>query len=159
MLHRLDQPNRRIRDPYVRWCGRGALRGAFLSLSVSEEMKASSAIPVFRIFDEQKAREFYIDFLGFKIDWQHRFEPDFPVYMQISMGDCVLHLSEHHGDCCPGAAAWIEYDGLEEYNAALLKKNYRGWKPSVESTEWGTRDMTLKDPFGNRVTFSHKAKA
>ena len=31
-----------------------------------------------------------------------------PLYMQISKDDCILHLSEHHGDCCPGAAMRIE---------------------------------------------------
>src|SRR6185295_19052023 len=31
-----------------------------------------------------------------------RFEPDLPLYMQVSRDRCVLHLSEHHGDCSPG---------------------------------------------------------
>jgi catechol 2,3-dioxygenase-like lactoylglutathione lyase family enzyme len=43
-------------------------------------------VPIFRIFSLEKAREFYLDFLGFKVDWEHRFEPDSPVYMQISRG-------------------------------------------------------------------------
>ena len=38
-------------------------------------MKIHSTIPILRIFDEVKAKEFYVDFLGFKIDWDHRFEP------------------------------------------------------------------------------------
>ena len=60
-------------------------------------------VPVLRIFDVVKAKEFYVGFLGFQIDWEHRFEPDLPVYMQVSRGDLVLHLSEHHGDGCPGS--------------------------------------------------------
>ena len=60
--------------------------------------------PILRIFDEAKAREFYVDFLGFKVDWEHRFEPDLPLYMQVSK-DCILHFSEHHGDCSPGSAS------------------------------------------------------
>jgi len=58
----------------------------------------STHAPIFRIFDEAKAREFYVDFLGFTIDWEHRFEPGLPLYMQVSKDDCILHLSEHHGD-------------------------------------------------------------
>ena len=50
----------------------------------------------------EKAREFYIEFLGFAVDWEHRFEGVAPVYMQVSRGNLVLHLSEHHGDACPG---------------------------------------------------------
>jgi hypothetical protein len=60
-------------------------------------------IPTLRIFDSAKAKEFYIGFLGFKVDFEHRFEPDLPLFMQISMDDVVLYLSEHHGDCSPGA--------------------------------------------------------
>lgn len=41
-------------------------------------------IPILRIFDEDKAKEFYLGFLGMNLDWQHRFEDGFPVYMQVS---------------------------------------------------------------------------
>jgi catechol 2,3-dioxygenase-like lactoylglutathione lyase family enzyme len=32
------------------------------------------AIPIFRIFDVAKAKEFYVGFLGFQVDWEHRFD-------------------------------------------------------------------------------------
>ena len=41
-------------------------------------------IPVLRIFDVDKAREFYTDFLGFSIDWEHTFDDHAPVYLQAS---------------------------------------------------------------------------
>jgi len=59
-------------------------------------MHLGKVTPILRIFDEAKALEFYVDFLGFKVDWQHRFEANFPLYLQVSLGECVLHLSEHH---------------------------------------------------------------
>ena len=33
--------------------------------------------------------------------------------MEVSRGDLVLHLSEHHGDCCPGACVYVRTTGLE----------------------------------------------
>ena len=45
-----------------------------------------AVIPIFRIFDVAKAHEFYLGYLGFKIDWEHRFEPGMPLYTQISRG-------------------------------------------------------------------------
>jgi hypothetical protein len=60
-------------------------------------MTLHSPIPVLRIFDEAKAREHYVGFLGFKIDWEHRFGDNFPLYCQISRDACIIHLSEHHG--------------------------------------------------------------
>lgn len=61
-------------------------------------MRLSSTTPILRIFDEDKAREFYVQFLGFQVDWEHRFEPGLPLYLQVSRDACVLHLSEHHGE-------------------------------------------------------------
>ena len=65
-----------------------------------------------------------------------------------------MHLSEHHGDCCPGSAIRVDFEGLEEYNTLLLEKKYKNSRPGIEDMPWGTRDMSIKDPFGNRITFS-----
>lgn len=117
-------------------------------------MQFSQVTPILRIFDVEKAREFYIEFLGFGIDWEHRFEENFPLYLQVSRNGCVLHLSEHHGDCSPGAAVRVETNGLEEFHAELTAKNYRYMKPGIENMPWGTREMTVRDPFGNRLVFT-----
>ena len=41
-------------------------------------MKLSQPVPILRILDDAKAREFYVDFLGFSIDWAHRFDDNAP---------------------------------------------------------------------------------
>ena len=110
--------------------------------------------PIFRIFDETKAREFYVDFLGFKIDWEHRFEPETPIYMQVSKDECVLHLSEHHGDGSPGAAVRIQTSDIDGFHRELTAKHYKYARPGIEDQPWGTREVSVKDPFGNRLTFS-----
>jgi uncharacterized glyoxalase superfamily protein PhnB len=115
--------------------------------------------PILRIFDEAKAKEFYIQFLGFRIDWEPRFGDNFPLYMQISRDGCVVHLSEHHGDCCPGAAVRIETDELESYQRQLLASGYKFAKPQIEDSPWGTKEMGLKDPFGNRLIFFNQRGA
>ena len=117
-------------------------------------MAFGKTTPILRIFDEAKAKEFYIDFLGFKVDWQHRFEDGLPLYMQISKDGCIIHLSEHYGDCCPGAAVRIETNELEAFQKQLLAKNYKHARPGIEEMPWGTRGMSIADPFGNRLTFT-----
>lgn len=118
-------------------------------------MTFGKTTPILRIFDEAKAREFYVQFLGFKIDWEHRFEADLPLYMQISKDACVLHLSEHHGDCCPGAAMRIETGELEAFQQELIAKQYKNARPEIQQTPWGSQDMSIADPFGNRLTFTN----
>ncbi|WP_447788259.1 glyoxalase superfamily protein [Pseudomonas farris] len=118
-------------------------------------MSFGKTTPILRIFDETKALEFYVDFLGFKIDWQHRFETNFPLYLQISRGECVLHLSEHHGDSTPGSALRIETDELEAFQQQLLAKEYQFARPQIQAMPWGSQDMTISDPFGNRLVFTN----
>ena len=118
-------------------------------------MNFGKVTPILRVFDESKSREFYIDFLGFNIDWQHRFEDDMPLYMQVSKGDCILHLTEHHGDSCPGAAMRIEVDDIDGYQKELIEKQYKNARPGVQDQPWGSRDMPINDPFGNRLVFTN----
>lgn len=116
-------------------------------------MKFAMPTPILRIYDEQKARDFYIGFLGFKIDWEHRFEPDTPLYAQISRGDCILHLSEHHGDASPGSAVRIAVDDVAAYHAEIMAKGYKYMRPGIEEMPWGTREIKVLDPFFNRLMF------
>ncbi|SNS55204.1 MULTISPECIES: glyoxalase superfamily protein [Pseudomonas] len=122
-------------------------------------MKMQQAIPILRSFDEVKAKAFYLDFLGFKLDFEHRFSEDLPLYMQVSKDGCLLHISEHHGDCCPGAALRIETSELDAYQQQLLAKNYANARPGIETMPWGSRDMTIHDPFGNRLVFTESEPA
>ena len=116
-------------------------------------MRLGSPIPILRTFDEAKARKFHDDFLGFTIDWEHRFAPELPLYCQVSRSACLLHLSWHHGDATPGSALRIEVEALDEVQAELTAKNYRYGRPGIEQQRWG-RDMSISDPFGNRLIFS-----
>ena len=111
------------------------------------------AIPIFRIFSLEKAREFYVDFLGCKVDWEARFEPDAPVYMQVSRDALVVHLSEHHGDSTPGSHAYVVTSGVRDLHRALNDKKYRHNRPGLEQQDWGMLEVTVIDPFGNRITF------
>lgn len=116
-------------------------------------MKLGQVIPSLRIFDDKKAREFYVDFLGFKVDWEHRFQDDFPVYMQISRDDTAIHLSEHHGDGCPGSFIMIVVDDVKAYHKELIEKEYKYSRPGCEETDWDTIEMKISDPFGNKLSF------
>ncbi|KQT53987.1 MULTISPECIES: glyoxalase superfamily protein [unclassified Aureimonas] len=111
-------------------------------------------IPILRIFDLPKMREFYLDYLGFSVDWEHRFEPALPLYLQISRGRARLHLSEHHGDGTPGTALFVPCKGIEALAADLSAKAYGYARPAIEHAPWKARTLTVTDPFGNRLIFN-----
>ena len=114
------------------------------------------AIPILRIFSVDKAKEFYVDFLGFTIDWEHRFGDNFPLYAQVSRAGLKLHLSEHHGDASPGSTVLIWMTGIAEYHGELIGKGYRYYKPGLEDAEYGAKVMQVGDPFGNRLRFNER---
>lgn len=108
--------------------------------------------PVLRMFDTAKAKEFYLGFLGFALDWEHRFAPDLPLYFQVSRNGLVLHLSEHHGDGSPGIVVFVAMHGIEAFHAEITARNYGYMRPGIQEVDWG-REMTVIDPFGNRIRF------
>ena len=117
-----------------------------------------SIIPILRIFDVAKAKEFYIEWLEFKLEWEHMFEENFPVYMELSKENIKIHLSEHHGDATPGSAIFITCTNVEEYCKKLQDKNYKFYKPAVKKTFYNALCMSVTDPFGNRLSFNENIK-
>lgn len=115
-------------------------------------------VPILRIFSVEKAREFYLGWLGFSVAFEHRYEPELPLYMGVARGDLSLHLSEHHGDATPGTHLRVETTGLDALHAELIGKRYGYGRPGVETMPWG-REMTVHDPFGNRITFTERSPA
>jgi len=120
-------------------------------------MKLAAAIPVLRSFSEEKMREFYLDFLGFAIDWEHRFEAGLPLYVQLSRSGLKLHVSEHHGDATPGSTVFVPVEDIDALQQELIAKKYGYSRPSIQAVGWG-RLMEIADPFGNRLRFCEPAE-
>lgn len=118
-----------------------------------------SIIPILRIFDVAKAREFYIGYLGFSVDFEHRFHDDAPLFMGISRQGVQLYLSEHHGDGTPGTHVIVDMTGVDELHRELRSTNYRYMNPGIETQEWGTRELCVVDPFNNKLIFSERVES
>ena len=112
------------------------------------------AIPILGIFSVEKAIEFYCDFLGFSINWKQ--DEREPVYMQVSRGGLVLHLSEHHGDASPGSTAFVPITNVDTYHAELSTKKYQYMNLGIKRLPWG-RVLAVTDPFSNRLRFCERS--
>jgi len=116
-------------------------------------IELSRPIPIFRIFDESRTREFYLEYLGFDIDFEHRFADDLPLSMGVSRSGFELHLSEHHGDGAPGGRVRVLVSDIEELHAELTGKKYKYARPGIQDQDWGWRELILDDPFTNKLVF------
>jgi len=126
------------------------LHGA-MSISVRE------VVPILRMFDVEVTKRFYVDYLGCSLDWQDG-EGDRPVYLQVSRGELVLHLSSNHDDGTPGSAVLIEMRGVDELHSELRRKGYPFLNPGIEMAPGGGREMQLIDPTSNRLRFWERAR-
>ena len=122
------------------------------ALSQPTALQFKRIIPIIRIFDEAKAREFYVDFMGFTVDWEHRFHPNAPLYMQVSRSGVTLHLSEHYGDGTPGSVVYIRGRNIAALAKEMNAKGARFARPSPTNTH-----PTMTDPFGNVLRFDDES--
>ena len=85
---------------------------------------------------------------------QHRFGPMLPPYLQVSREGRVQHLAEHSGTC-RGAVLCVACNGIDGFHAGMAAKQYGHACPGIEDTGWGTREVTVRHSFGNRLTFAN----
>ncbi|MEM7549685.1 MAG: glyoxalase superfamily protein [Bacteroidota bacterium] len=116
------------------------------------------AVPTFRILDYKTAITFYVDFLGFSIDWEHRFEPSDPVYMQISNDGLMLHLSENER-FKTGNISFVESKGIQAFRDKIISRNPENSLSEIQKTDWGTIQLEIEDPFGNLLRFNEKSNS
>jgi catechol 2,3-dioxygenase-like lactoylglutathione lyase family enzyme len=117
-----------------------------------DDVSFDSAVPIMRIFAVDKAKEFYLDFLGFSLQWEHRITANSPLYAEICRSGLTLHLSEHHGDATPGSTVTVTIRGVDALHRELNGKQYTYAKPGIDDMPWG-RVLQVADPFGNRLRF------
>lgn len=102
-------------------------------------------IPTFRIFDYRKAVDFYIQGLGFSIDWEHRFGPGEPVYMQIFRNGLTLHLSENKRFKA-SVIIFVDCKELDKFYSELNKKKIKlnflnQKKPIGKQSKWKSKTL------------------
>lgn len=106
-------------------------------------------VPVLRVRRADDARDFYLSYLGFSVEWEHRFAADLPLYMRISRDGARLDLSEHHGDGTPGTVVWIPIADAKALHRDLSSKRYGQARPGIDRNAPGGPTIEVVDPFGN----------
>lgn len=117
--------------------------------SGSRADQLGAPIPVLRVHRADQSREFYLDFLGFSVEWEHQFADDLPLYLRLVRDGARLDLSEHHGDGTPGAVVWIPIRDAEALRDELLASGYAQARPGVQHDAPGGPTIEVTDPSGN----------
>ena len=119
--------------------------------------RIAEVVPVFTIGSYDEAVVFYVDWLGFSLDWEWREAPGRPVVMAISRDGVSLMLVEQTDS---PSASWLnlKVDDLgafaEEWNSRRPNSVTVGVSPPYEIPT-----VSLQDPFGNRLDFEQPVSA
>ncbi len=108
----------------------------------------NTAVPTLRIRSYEAAVHFYVESLGFRIDWEWRHEPELPVFMQLSRGLLRMYLTEHEGDCALPGLVYLYVEDVDAWQAEMLARGVVA-EEAPRNQPWGNREMMLRDPDGN----------
>ncbi|GAB3645091.1 VOC family protein [Glycomyces tarimensis] len=106
-------------------------------------------VPLLKVKDAAAALPWY-ERMGFTEQWVHRFEPGFPAFMEIARGQMRLFLSEHEGDAPREGSVYLFVRDVDAVAAEF--------GAAAEDTAWGTREVELRDPDGNRLRIGRRLR-
>ncbi|MCV2216640.1 bleomycin resistance protein [Thauera sp. Sel9] len=112
-----------------------------------------TVIPQLRTLSADRALPFYVQGLGFQVDWRHQFEPGFPCFFQLTRDGQTIFLSEHAGDCEPGGAVYFRVPDVDACHRSFVANGVAVAQPP-QDTPWEMREMLVVDPDGNRLRFA-----
>jgi len=112
-------------------------------------------VPALRITNYDRSKSFYVEKLGFRVEWEHRFEPDFPVFMAVSRDGMEIYLSQHSGDCQVGGLVHFVIDDVNAWCREFTARGVRLTEPP--NNDIGFLNMTVTDPDGNQLRFMEPA--
>ncbi|MGA4858421.1 MULTISPECIES: glyoxalase superfamily protein [Streptomyces] len=98
-------------------------------------------VPILRVADAAAAVAWY-ERLGFARQWEHRFAPELPAFVEVARGGVRLFLSEHEGDARPDTLIYLRVRDVEAIAAEF--------GVTAEDAPWA-REIELRDPDGNRL--------
>jgi catechol 2,3-dioxygenase-like lactoylglutathione lyase family enzyme len=113
---------------------------------------SQTVIPQLRMTDAKRSQAFYLDQLGFTVDWQHQFEPGLPLFLQITREGQTIFLTGHAGDCKVGGAVYFWVPDADACYAAFTAQGVKPVKP-IADTDYGVREFLIADPDGNTLRF------
>jgi len=104
------------------------------------EIGFEGVTPILRVRSLAVSLDYYVDALGFKVDWQY------PVFASISRGRCHIFLSEgDQGN--PGSWVWIGVGDAAALAEGLKSKGVPIRHPPTNYA-WAL-EMQVEDPDGN----------
>jgi len=106
-------------------------------------------VPTIRVASLAEAKPFYVDFLGFALDWG---DEDDSTYAQITRSGVQLHLNAQ-SRLSGSSGMLVRMDGIDALHAELSTRQGQFAPSPISFTPWDSRVFHVIDPFGNAIQF------
>ncbi|MBT5877060.1 MAG: hypothetical protein HOH43_26805 [Candidatus Latescibacteria bacterium] len=116
-----------------------------------EKPRINSMVPVFGIDSYEDAVAHYVEWLGFKIDWEWRQAPGQPVVMAISRDEVAFMLNEHPDTPRP-CQVHLKVTDIEGLAAEWNIRRPGSVKIRI-GEPYEFPDLPISDPSGNQLIF------
>jgi uncharacterized glyoxalase superfamily protein PhnB len=118
--------------------------------------KLKDACPILDVRDVEQALGFYVDRLGFQVEF--RYEADPANYAGVRRDEVCLHMQWQHAEHFERGTAGrlrirISVDDPDALFKEFKAKGVLDQNAVVRDTDWGTREFGFRDPDGNGLVF------
>lgn len=119
-----------------------------------------AAIPLVHVASSQEAMDFYRDRLGFAVRSTYRLDAsrDDPAYHVMVRDEAILHVSSFSGDGVAGGVVNFVVTDIEQLHDDLVRRGVDVGAGVMDQT-WGTREVYVRDPSGNKIRFQAAPQA
>ena len=115
------------------------------------KLPVQRVVPALRITDYERSKAYYVQTLSFAVDWEHRFEPHFPVFMSVARDGMQVYLTQHSGDCQVGGLVHFVIPDVDAWYTEFRERG--AIVTEAPNNDLGFRNMTIMDPDGNQLRF------
>jgi uncharacterized glyoxalase superfamily protein PhnB len=118
--------------------------------------RLDDVVPILDVHNVETALRFYVDRLGFQIDFRNEEQPD--NYAGVRRDGVCLHMQWQHAEEFENGTAGPLRVRIAVDDPDALFEEYRGKgaldeRAQLRDTPWGTREFGVRDADGNGLIF------
>jgi catechol 2,3-dioxygenase-like lactoylglutathione lyase family enzyme len=116
----------------------------------NQQAELGGIVPIFRVADYAASVAYYVDVLGFKLDWGDG------SFGSVTRGRCSLMLCEGSQGHA-GTWAWAAVNDADALHEELLERGALIRQPPT-NYPWGSREVHVFDPDGHVLRFGAESE-
>lgn len=112
-----------------------------------------ASIPQPRTADAERRQRSSVQGPALGVDWPHRFDPGFPLFVQLTRQGRPILLTGPAGGCDRGGAVCFVVPDVDQIFRVFSERGVGAIAPPMQMSS-GARAIVISEPGGNRLRFA-----